>query len=118
MPLRSVPEISVEELAKRLQTKDQFVLLDVREAWELNLARITDSRLVALAMSRLANEGVKALPAAAKSQEVEIYVMCHQGVRSADVTGWLVSQGWTNVCSVAGGIGEYAKKIDRSVGFY
>ena len=113
-----VPEISVEELAKKLQTHDQFVLLDVREAWELELARIIDSRLEGVAMSRLANEGVEALPEAAKSHEAEIYVLCHHGVRSADVTSWLGSQGWMNVSSVRGGIDEYAGRIDSSVGHY
>jgi rhodanese-related sulfurtransferase len=113
-----VPEISVVELAKKLQTDSQFILLDVREAWELEMAKIFDSRLEGAAMSRLANEGVGALPEAAQSQEAEIYVICHHGVRSADVTGWLVSQGWKNVFSVAGGIDEYARRIDSSVGFY
>ena len=118
MPSKPVPEISVEELAKKLQSQDQFILLDVRETWEFNLAQIKDRRLESLAMSRLAHEGVKALPEPAKSREAEIFVLCHQGVRSADVTGWLRSKGWMNVFSVAGGIDEFAKSIDRSIGFY
>ena len=101
-----------------MQSQDQFILLDVREPWELDLAKIMDSRLEILAMSRLANEGIKALPELAKSHGAEIFVLCHQGVRSADVTGWLVSLGWMNVFSVAGGIDEYARRVDSSVGFY
>ena len=113
-----VPEISVDELAKKLRSQTPFILLDVRETWELDLAKIIDDRLEIVPMSRLAQVGISALPETAKSKEAEIYVLCHHGVRSADVTGWLASQGWKNTYSVAGGIDEYARKIDRSVGLY
>ncbi len=113
-----VPVITVGELDKKLQSQDQFILLDVREPWEVDLAKIIDKRLEILAMSRLVTEGVNALPEPAKSHKAEIYILCHQGIRSADVTDWLVSQGWMNVYSVEGGIDEYARRIDSSVGFY
>jgi len=45
-------------------------------------------------------------------------VLCHHGVRSAQVTGWLAQQGWTNIKSVRGGIDAYARQIDQAVGFY
>lgn len=118
MPSRTIPEINVEELSIKLHSQDQFILLDVRETWELDFAKIIDNRLKNLAMSRLAIEGLEALPELARSHNSEIYVLCHHGTRSADVTGWLVSQGWKNVFSVSGGIDEYAKKVDSSVGFY
>lgn len=118
MHTNSVPLITVEKLSAKLQSHDQFILLDVREVWELDLAKIVDDRLNVLPMSRLASEGIMALPESAKSQDVEIFVLCHQGVRSAEVANWLASQGWKNTFSVAGGIDEYASKIDDSVGFY
>lgn len=118
MANNQIPEITVRDLAKKLQTQDIFILLDVREAWELDLARIQDQRLMPLAMSRLVDEGVKAMQYAAIRPDLAIYVLCHKGIRSADVTGWLVSQGWKNVFSVTGGIDEYARTVDSSVGFY
>ena len=114
----SVLEISVETLAEKLKSQEKFVLLDVRETWELNLAKIGDARLEVAPTSHLANEGLVALPESVRSRDAEIYVMCHHGVRSADVTGWLASQGWKKVFSVAGGIDEYARKVDSSVGMY
>lgn len=108
----------MEQLAQKLRTEDAFVLLDVREPWELERARIADARLAALPMSRLGREGVQALPPAASSREAAVYVLCHQGVRSSNVAAWLAAQGWTNVFSVAGGIEEYARRIDPSVGSY
>ena len=118
MYTKQTPEIVVKELAEKLKSQEKFTLLDVREAWEVNLAKIEDSRLEILAMSHLVREGVTALPDPLKSHEAEIYVICHHGVRSADVTRWLVSQGWKNVFSVAGGIDEYARSVDRSIGVY
>jgi rhodanese-related sulfurtransferase len=85
------PEIDVNFLAEKLKSDEVFVLLDVRELFELDRAKITDSRLMVVPMSRLSTEGVDALPESARLQNAEIYVMCHHGVRSTDVTRWLVS---------------------------
>jgi len=112
------PEITVTDLSERLKTEDKFILLDVRELSELNHARITDSRLEVTPMSRLAQEGTNALSDSVRSQEVPVYIMCHHGNRSMQVTMWLAQQGWKNVFNVRGGIDEYARKVDQSVGFY
>jgi rhodanese-related sulfurtransferase len=113
-----LPEITVSELSEKLHSEDKFILLDVREPHELNYAALTDNRLEVTPMSRLAREGTKALSDAAKLQDATIYVMCHHGNRSAQVTAWLAQQGWKNVFNVRGGIDEYARQIDQSVGFY
>src|SRR5688500_19932891 len=81
-----IPEVSVNELSEKLKSEDRFILLDVREPHELNFAKIADSRLDVTPMSRLAREGTKALSESAKSQDSTIYVMCHHGNRSAQVT--------------------------------
>jgi rhodanese-related sulfurtransferase len=113
-----IPEITVTDLSEKLRSPDVFILLDVREPHELGFAKLSDSRLDATPMSRLAREGTKALSDSAQSQDATIYVMCHHGNRSAQVTAWLAQQGWKNVFNVRGGIDEYARKIDRTVGFY
>jgi rhodanese-related sulfurtransferase len=113
-----LPEITVTELSEKLNSEDQFILLDVREPHELNFARVSDSRLEVTPMSRLAREGTKALSDSARAQDATIYVLCHHGNRSSQVTAWLAQQGWKNVFNVRGGIDEYAREIDQSVGFY
>ena len=113
-----IPEITVNELSEKLKSEDTFILLDVRELQELDYAKLADSRLEVTPMSRLAREGTNALSESAKSQDSTIYVMCHHGNRSAQVTSWLAQQGWKNVFNVRGGIDEYARQIDQSVGFY
>jgi rhodanese-related sulfurtransferase len=112
------PEITVTELAEKIRSKDKFILLDVRELHELNYAKLTDSRLETAPLSRLAREGLSALSEASKSKDSTIYVICHHGNRSGQVTAWLAQQGWKNVFNVRGGIDEYAQKVDPSVGFY
>jgi len=113
-----IPEVSVDELAQKLSSQEQFILLDVREPVELNYARITDGRLLEAPMSGLAQRGLAALPQPARAQDAQIYVLCHHGNRSAEVTRWLSAQGWKKVFNVAGGIDDYARRIDKSVGLY
>ena len=112
------PEITVTALAEKLKSDEEFILLDVRELSELEHAKITDSRLQVTPMSRLGQEGVKALSEAVQAQQIPVYIMCHHGSRSVQVTGWLLKQGYKNVINVTGGIDEYARKVDSSVGFY
>ncbi len=112
------PEITVGELSEKLKSEDTFILLDVREHVELNHAKITDSRLEVTPMSRLAQEGPNALSESVRAQEVPVYVLCHHGSRSMQVTMWFAQQGWKNIFNVRGGIDEYARKVDRSVGLY
>lgn len=111
-------EITVIDLAAKLKSEEQFILLDVREPVELGYAKIEDKRLEAVPISRLSQAGTDALSESARSQDATIYVICHHGNRSMQVTAWLAQQGWTNVFNVRGGIDEYARRIDSSVGSY
>lgn len=111
-------EITALEVAQKLKTGEKFTLLDVREAWELSYAYLTDPRLVNVPMSQIRRKLKEAFPPALQQPEAEIVVMCHHGVRSANVAIWMQENGWTNVKSLAGGIDAYATQVDPSVGFY
>jgi rhodanese-related sulfurtransferase len=113
-----LPEITVTELGAKLKSNEKFILLDVRELDELNFAKITDARLEVVPMSSLARQGVKALSEAVQSRQIPVCVICHHGSRSVQVTLWLMQQGYTNVVNVTGGIDEYARRVDASVGSY
>ena len=69
-------------------------------------------------MSRLANEGPDALSESVQKKELPVYILCHHGNRSKQVTMWLESQGYENVFNVQGGIEEFANKINPEIGFY
>jgi rhodanese-related sulfurtransferase len=113
-----LPEIDVKTLAEKLKSEEEFVLLDVREEDELLLAKISDKRMVHLPLSKLASEGNSALPASARNPDQKVYVICHHGNRSMQVTRWLMKLGLGNIVNVRGGIDDYARQVDRSVGMY
>ena len=110
-------EITVAELAARLMADPQAVVLDVREPDELELVRLPGAGVVNVPLSRLAASGVAALPENL-AKETPMAVLCHHGVRSARATVWLTNNGWTDVVSVAGGLAEYAGRVDASIGTY
>ncbi len=113
-----VPEISVKELAKKLEQGERFTLLDVREEWEIRLAAIRDERVLVIPMSVLARQLKDAFPEPLRDPDALMVVMCHHGIRSANVTAWMRANGWKNVYSLAGGIDAYARRVDSSVGVY
>lgn len=114
----NAPEITVQDVAAKLKQGDSFVLLDVREPYELQSASLPEGTFTLAPLSDLATRQTAALPPAAQAKDTEIVVFCHHGVRSAQVTAWLRQQGWTNVLSMAGGIDTYAREMDPSVGTY
>lgn len=116
--LFGVPEISVQETAQKLKDEDDFILLDVRESWELERVRLTGKQVVHAPMSQLSRHGVYALPSQVEDKQQEIVVVCHHGVRSAEVTTWLIRSGWQQVRSMAGGVEAYAAQVDPSIGRY
>ena len=112
------PELTAEEVAQKCLDKDDFVWLDVREPNELAFARIDIDGIELLPLSRLASQQLGALPDSLAAKERPIVVMCHHGIRSAQVVVWLQQNGWENVYNLAGGIDAWAKTVDTSVGSY
>ena len=81
----TISEITVEELAKKLKSNDQFILLDVRELSELEQAKITDARLEVAPMSRLGSEGTNALSESSAFQRRRD--LCHVPSREPQYAG-------------------------------
>lgn len=98
------------EAVKELQTNGKIVLLDVRESWERETARIEPSQHIPMGD----------LPA--RVQEIDsddhIIVYCHHGVRSMNVTAWLRQQGYNRVQSMVGGIDRWSRFVDPKVPLY
>ena len=104
-------EITPEDLKSLLETNSDIVVLDCREPWEYETAKIAGSRHIPM------NE----IPAR-YAQELDAgkhtVVVCHHGVRSMRVTMWLREQGYDKVQSLAGGIDRWARAVDPTVGVY
>ncbi len=111
-------EITSAQVANKMLAGQKFTILDVREPWELDLAKITDERVLNLPMSLIGRTYKEAFPPELRDPQTEIVVMCHHGVRSANVTMWMLQNGWQNVTSLQGGIDAYADEIDPTVGTY
>ena len=104
-------EISARELKSLFDNNADLVLLDVREPWEYEAARIRGSKLIPMGD----------IPARANQEldpESHIVVVCHHGVRSMNVTVWLRQQGFEKVQSLRGGIDRWAREIDPAVAVY
>ena len=104
-------EISVEEVKEKLDATDSFTLLDVREPWEFETARITGAKL--MPMGDVPSRAHQEL-----DPDAHIVVLCHHGVRSMNVTVWLRQQGFEKVQSMRGGIDGWARTVDPKVPLY
>lgn len=102
--------ITPTELKTRLDKGDTLVLLDVREQWEFDLAKLNGSTLIPL--------GNLPQSLAKLNRDAEIIAICHHGMRSADATNFLLQQGFPNVKNLVGGIDAWSAQIDRSVPRY
>jgi rhodanese-related sulfurtransferase len=105
----SYEDITVRELKSRLDAGDKPVLLDVREPWEFELARLEGSKLIP--MSQLQERFTELDPAS------ETVVICHHGNRSAYITRALQGAGFENVLNLEGGLDAYSS-VDESVPRY
>ncbi len=107
-----IPEVTVYELKAKIDRKDDFVLLDVREPHEYQIAKIPGSRLIPL------GELDKRLKELEAFKEKEVVVHCKSGGRSAQAVEFLKQAGFKKIWNVVGGISEWSNKIDPKVPQY
>ena len=113
------PEVSVQEVAQKVENGDKFVWIDVREPRELELSHYNVDGILNVPLSEVGRQQLAALPEAVTvDKNAEIVVSCHHGGRSAQMVMFLRSQGWTNAVNLDGGIHAWAIEIDPSVGTY
>ena len=105
-----VPEITVEALKARIDRQDKFVLLDVREPYEWDVAKIPGSKLIPL--------GELASRMSELDSADEIIIHCKVGVRSAKAVRELQKAGFSKLLNVEGGILAWAERVDPSVPKY
>ena len=104
-------EISPERVKAKLDGGDDFLLLDVREPWEFEAARIEGAKL--MPMGDVPSRAHQEL-----DPEGSIVVICHHGVRSMNVTAWLRQQGFEKAQSMRGGIDAWSRAVDQKVPVY
>jgi rhodanese-related sulfurtransferase len=105
-------QLTAAELAALLNAAEgeKPAILDVREPWEWQLARIEGS--VHLPM--------RDVPA--RLDEIDkthpTVVICHHGMRSLQVVAFLQQQGFANLHNLAGGIDAWSREVDQGVPLY
>jgi rhodanese-related sulfurtransferase len=104
-------EFSAQQLQAYLNAAaEQPLLLDVREPWEFDKARIEGSTLVPM---RSVPDRLQELDPAR-----ETVVICHHGIRSRMVGHFLESQGFSNIINLSGGVASWASDVDRQMPTY
>ncbi|HRK39498.1 MAG TPA: rhodanese-like domain-containing protein [Burkholderiaceae bacterium] len=96
----------------------QPVVLDVREAWEVQTASVADDeeangfKLVTMPM--------RTVPARCLEldRDQPIACLCHHGGRSMQVAQFLLQNGFTNVVNIQGGIHAWSSELDASIPQY
>lgn len=102
--------IHPHELKYMIDSGRDFVLLDVRDAWEYELVHIEGA--VSIPLGELPRRFRELSPVE------EIIVYCHHGMRSLDAACLLQQLGFKSVLSIVGGIDRWASEIDQNLQRY
>jgi rhodanese-related sulfurtransferase len=105
-----IGEIEPVELKRRLIRGDRIDLLDVREPEEVACARFPGARHLPMAD---VPSHVDELDA-----DAEWVIICHHGIRSAQVAMYLARMGFGQVTNLIGGIDRWSLTVDRSIPRY
>ncbi|MDJ0570336.1 MAG: rhodanese-like domain-containing protein [Pleurocapsa sp. MO_192.B19] len=110
-----IPEIDVQQLAMRLAESSQSLqLIDVRERNEVTFAYIEGFEVFPLSEFEQWSEEILLR----LNPEAETIVICHHGMRSAQLCQWLKMRGFNNVQNVMGGIDAYSRLVDPTIRRY
>ncbi|ACK64954.1 Rhodanese domain protein [Rippkaea orientalis PCC 8801] len=115
---QSLPQITVTELAARLNQLEhlegKIQLIDVREPHEVDIAYIEGFEVLPLSQFAEWSVHIKSR----FNPDVETLVICHHGMRSAQMCQWLLNNGFTNVKNIIGGIDAYSLHVDPAIAHY
>ncbi len=103
-------EISVLELKKKIDNKEDFQLIDVREEHEFEICNINGELIP---MGNILNETDRI------SKDKMVVIHCKSGARSGVIVNELEKRfGYTNLYNLKGGILAYAREVDPSLTTY
>src|SRR5688572_23787477 len=102
----SVPEITPTEFVARRDRGEPLTLLDVREDWELGVARVPN--IVHIPMGQVADRLNEI------EREKTVVVLCRSGRRSLEVARFLQQNGFDAV-NLAGGILAWSRDLDATI---
>ena len=104
--------ITVQELKSKIDAKEDFYLIDVREPSEYEIVKIPTAHLIPK-QGFIDGSVLATLP-----QDKPIILHCKSGVRSAECLAILKGAGFSGASHVAGGVIAWAKQIDTTLPVY
>jgi sulfur-carrier protein adenylyltransferase/sulfurtransferase len=109
-PVASSGVIEPTEVKAKLDRGDRFTLIDVREPYEYQIARIPGAKLIPLGeLPKRVDE---------LDRDTEIVAHCRSGARSQKAVDFLKQNGFRNARNMTGGILAWSDKVDPSVPKY
>ena len=105
-----VNDISPIVLEQKIRSDDDFLLLDIREHYELDICTLPGAKHIP--MGEVANSLNEI------TDDKDIVVFCHLGIRSRNIVEFLLSKGIARVFNLQGGIDFYARECDTKMQRY
>ena len=102
-----VTDISPRELSERMKRGDDIELIDVREEWEWQIAKLPGARLIPL--------GTLESSIGSLDRNKEIVLYCKSGVRSLHAAEFLANEGFRKLANLSGGILRWSQEVDPTV---
>ncbi len=108
--MNPISQLEAPELKARLDSADPLVLLDVREAEELAIARLEG--VVHIPLGELTSRTDELNP------DAEIVCICHHGIRSQRAAQYLASLGFERLINLHGGMDAWSALVDPDLPRY
>ena len=106
-----IHQMTVTELQQRLkESSNNFVLVDVREPWELEVCSFPDALEIPMGQVPARVDEI--------NPDQDVIIVCHHGIRSQRVAYYLQNVGFENLFNVRGGIDAWAREIDPAMAKY
>ena len=105
-----IKEIYPTDLKNKIDNKDDFLLIDVRESSEIEISKIKES--IHIPMAEIPNNIDQI------NSNKLVIVMCKSGGRSANVCEYLIQNGFKDIYNLNGGIIKWALEIDSDMLIY
>ena len=108
--IHPIPFISPANLQRKIESRETMVILDIREPWEQDIAKIDEAKLI----SRENCESILE----ALEKDAEIILIDWKGERASSFRVWLQQRGFNDVKSLQGGIDAWTVEINTELNRY
>lgn len=99
-------DITVQELKNKIDNNEQFIFIDVREQNEYDMYNLKAKLIPLGTLPERINEF-------SENKNDEIVIHCRSGMRSATAKNFFVSNGYTNVRNLLGGVLAWQEAFEK-----